>query len=339
MNDNGALLPHAANILTPQTIALVDCIARCGSFAAAARELGKVPSALTYAVRQLEESLDVLLFDRSSRHARLTSAGEELLREGRHIIENVNTVVNKVRRVAGGWESSLTLVVDSIVRLSVLLDLFSAFYALKITPDVSQHQSQKNACGESLTPPTRLYLRTEVLSGPWEVLTEGEADLTIAIEDDRLYRNFHTEPIGSIAMGYYVAPNHPLAHQQAPLDRTQIAKYRAVVIADTARTHTHMTLGIQPGQDILTVPSLSTKLHMQLHGLGSGFLPSTLATPYIKQGLLVEKTVKDPMPGLKLVYAWSRNNKPQRALRWWIDQLRSPQTREALMQLSLPLVA
>ena len=34
--------------------------------APAARELGKVPSALTYNVRQLEDALDVLLFDRKS---------------------------------------------------------------------------------------------------------------------------------------------------------------------------------------------------------------------------------------------------------------------------------
>ena len=54
---------------------MMDTIARTGSFAAAARELGKVPSALTYSVRQLEDALDVLLFDRSSRQAQLTAAG------------------------------------------------------------------------------------------------------------------------------------------------------------------------------------------------------------------------------------------------------------------------
>ena len=53
------------NVLTPEA-PMMDTIARTGSFAAAARELGKVPSALTYNVRQLEDALDVLLFDRSS---------------------------------------------------------------------------------------------------------------------------------------------------------------------------------------------------------------------------------------------------------------------------------
>ncbi|MBL8332855.1 MAG: LysR family transcriptional regulator, partial [Rubrivivax sp.] len=57
-------MPDRALALTPEALVMMDTIARTGSFAAAARALGKVPSALTYSVRQLEESLDVLLFDR-----------------------------------------------------------------------------------------------------------------------------------------------------------------------------------------------------------------------------------------------------------------------------------
>ncbi len=74
---------HPAFPLTLDSLQLVDAIARNGSFAAAAAELDRVPSAVTYAVRKLEDDLDVLLFDRSGYRARLTPAGEELLREGR----------------------------------------------------------------------------------------------------------------------------------------------------------------------------------------------------------------------------------------------------------------
>jgi molybdenum-dependent DNA-binding transcriptional regulator ModE len=70
------------HVLTPEALTMMVAIARNGSFAAAARQLGKVPSALTYSVRQLEDALDVLLFDRRSRQAKLTAAGQELLDEG-----------------------------------------------------------------------------------------------------------------------------------------------------------------------------------------------------------------------------------------------------------------
>ena len=79
-------MPRPRNALTPDALAMMDAIARSGSFAAAARELGKVPSALTYSVRQLEDALDVLLFDRRSRQAELTAAGHELLDEGRRLL-------------------------------------------------------------------------------------------------------------------------------------------------------------------------------------------------------------------------------------------------------------
>jgi DNA-binding transcriptional LysR family regulator len=65
-----------------------------------------VPSAVTYRVRQVEDALDVLLFDRSSRQARLTEAGAELLREGERCCRAIDAVANRVRRVATGWESS-----------------------------------------------------------------------------------------------------------------------------------------------------------------------------------------------------------------------------------------
>ena len=62
------------DVLTPDALAMLQAIARLGSFAAAARELGLVPSALTYRVRQIEDALDVLLYDRSSRQAKLRLA-------------------------------------------------------------------------------------------------------------------------------------------------------------------------------------------------------------------------------------------------------------------------
>ena len=102
-------------VLTPDALTMMDAIARTGSFAAAARELGKVPSALTYNVRQLEDALDVLLFDRSSRQAKLTAAGEELLNEGRRLLEAMDAVANRVKRVATGWETQLTIDRKSVV--------------------------------------------------------------------------------------------------------------------------------------------------------------------------------------------------------------------------------
>ena len=67
------------DVLTPDALAMLQTVVDAGSFAAAARQLDLVPSALSYRVRQIEDALDVLLFDRSARQARLTEAGAELI--------------------------------------------------------------------------------------------------------------------------------------------------------------------------------------------------------------------------------------------------------------------
>ena len=118
------------NVLTPEALTMMDVIARNGSFAAAARELGKVPSSLTYSVRQLEDALDVLLFDRRSRQAQLTAAGEELLNEGRRLLDQMDAVANRVKRVATGWETQLSIAVDDVLSRVTMFELCESFYAL-----------------------------------------------------------------------------------------------------------------------------------------------------------------------------------------------------------------
>ena len=109
--------------LTPEALLMLQTIDQKGSFAAAARALNLVPSALTYRVRQLEDALDVLLFDRSARQAVPTAAGRELLREATRLLDDMDAVANRVRRVATGWEAVFTVAVDSIVSRSVVMDL------------------------------------------------------------------------------------------------------------------------------------------------------------------------------------------------------------------------
>ena len=66
-------------MLTLEALLVLDAIDRKGSFAAAAEELHKVPSALSYTVKQLETFLSLPLFDRSGQKAVLTPEGRMVL--------------------------------------------------------------------------------------------------------------------------------------------------------------------------------------------------------------------------------------------------------------------
>lgn len=297
---------------------MLETIAREGSFAAAARRLGLVPSALTYRVRALEEALDVLLFDRRSRQARPTPAGQELLRTGTLLLHELDAVAQRVRRVATGWEPQLTVAVSTLLAPNVVMDLSADFLAL-LGPQ---------------GPPTRLRLRDETLSGTLEALTSGQADLALGLSfDSGTHTDIHSLPLGSMKLVYAVAPHHPLASAPEPLSDAVIAQHRAVAVADTTQRGTAMTVGVLGGQDVFTVASSVAKLHAQLRGLGAGFLPEAVARPYIAAGRLVVKAVARAERIAPLRYAWHAH--PQapvgRALQWWLDQLQRPATRAALL--------
>jgi DNA-binding transcriptional LysR family regulator len=87
------------------------------------------------------------------------------------------------------------------------------------------------------------------------------------------------------------------------------------------------------GQDVFTVFSMQAKLDAQIRGLGTGFLPTCLAQPYIDAGRLVAKRVQRPEPEIYVSYAWRRTARSREgpALHWWLEQLQSPATRSALL--------
>ncbi len=337
--------PQRRQALTPEALEMMDTIARTGSFAAAARELGKVPSALTYSVRQLEEALDALLFDRRSRQAQLTPAGHELLREGRRLLQQIDAVANRVQRVATGWEAELAIAVDNIMAPAALFDLIDAFYAQTIEPirdavPERSHASAGAAASPLATcPPTRMRLRSEVLAGTWEALVTGQVDLAIGVAPKATaLDDIQTAPLGELHMVLAVAPHHPLARETQPISSETIARHRIVAIADTAQRFEPVTVGVQAGQDVLTVPSLAAKVEAQLRGLGCGHLPENLVRRHAEAGRLVVLATDDPTREVQLHYAWRRSAAQGRGLSWWLTQLERPATRRALLEQHAGLV-
>ena len=325
-------MPQSHLSLTPDALSMIDTIARTGSFAAAARELGKVPSALTYSVRQLEESLDVLLFDRRSRQAKFTAAGTELLNEGRRLLAEGAAVAHRVRRVAAGWETQLSVAVDDVISRQTLFELCEAFYAL---------DPQGKAGGGTLGhggPGTRLRLRTEVLAGTWEALVSGQADLAIGVGLHSPPPGVAIEPLGEMPFVFAVSPQHPLAAATEPLSDVELLGYRAVAVADTAQRLAPVTLNLLPGQDVLTVSSMAAKIEALSRGLGCGYVPEPMVREALRGGPLVAKRTLRPNPPNKLGYAWRcGSGRKDRAalglgLQWWLKQLATPTTRRALLE-------
>jgi DNA-binding transcriptional LysR family regulator len=300
--------------LTLEALHILDAIDRKGSFAGAAIELDRVPSALTYSVRKLENDLDVLLFDRSGHRAKLTPAGRELLTEGRHLLRAAAELEQRVKRTATGWEVELRIVLDSVIPFEKMIPLIAAF--------------DREGSG------TRLRFSCEVLSGVWESLLNGRADLAIGAaysgpETTLMTGGFRTMSLTPNAWAFAVAPVHPLAKLPEPLTASQIQRHRAVAVGDTGRTLPGISTGLLSGQETLTVPSLKAKLAAQLAGLGCGHLPRSLAAPHFASGTLIEKQTQEIRPPIVTQIAW-RTTGRGKCLKWFLNRLADPAVQQAL---------
>jgi len=290
--------------LSFEVLQVLDAVDRTGTFASAAESLHNVPSSLTYLVQKLELDLGVKLFDRSGRRATLTPAGRVVVEEGRRLLAAAEDLEFKAKRMEQGWERDLFVAVDEIIPFALLWDHVDEFYKLKLD--------------------TRLNLSKEVLGGSWDALLTRRADLIVgAAGDPPLIPNLVAKPIGSLRHVFVVAPDHPLAALPGPLTLDVVARHRAVAIGDTSRKLAPRTIAIADHQEVLTVPTLESKLAAQLRGLAAGTIPECLAVDALKSGELVQKEVLGMREITHFYLAW-RDDETGKALRWWVERLDRP---------------
>ncbi len=289
---------------------LLDAIARRGSFAAAAEEMHRVPSAVTYGIQKLEQDLEVPLFDRSGHRATLTEAGRELLQEGRHLLRAAMELEERVKRVAGGFETELRIALSDLIPLERFYPLVDAFYQLH--------------CG------TRLKLVREVYGGTWDALSSGRADLVIGAPGEAPPGGgYATRLMGVVDFVFAIAPGHPLADMAEPLQRADIQHFRAIVASDSSRNMAPRTSGLLAGQDTLSVPDTAAKLEAHRLGLGVGYLPRHLVQNDLATGRLILKGVKEPKPQTQIFLAWQSDHKGK-ALDWFTQHINQKTVRKFL---------
>ncbi|MCM2329428.1 MAG: LysR family transcriptional regulator [Lysobacter sp.] len=297
--------------LTLDALQVLDAIDRRGSFAAAAEELHRVPSAITYSVQQTEEALDVQLFDRRGHRAKLTEAGRELLDEGRHLLKAAADLECRVRQVAKGWEAELRIAMTTLIGMEKLYGIVAEFYEANTG--------------------TRLRLLQEVLGGTWDALASGRADLAIGASGDMPAGGAYTaRPFGRVEMVLVAAPFHPLAKGPFPITEAMLLETRAVSIADSSRLLPPRTTGLLSGQDVLTVASLDAKVAAHVAGLGVGWLPRWVAEREVYAGRLVMLEPEAPRPSVDMVVAW-RPSAAGKATKWFVKRLEDPLVAASLL--------
>lgn len=94
-----------------ETVAVFLAVLDSGSFSAAARQLGRVPSAVSMAMANLEAELALELFDRSGREPKPTAQALALEPQARLIMAQLQQLNTQALELSQGLESRLTLVI------------------------------------------------------------------------------------------------------------------------------------------------------------------------------------------------------------------------------------
>jgi len=290
--------------ITLDALEVLDAIARKGSFAAAANELYRVPSAISYTIQKLEQDMDVMLFRKEGRKSVLTEAGKVLLEQGREILEATQRLAIATKTTHSGWEPVFNIAIDSILSFDFIYPLIANFY--EVQPDIE------------------INIYEEVLGGTLDALVTDRADLVVGAGDALADHGISYHKIGQIEWLFAVAPNHELAKAPLPLEQTLIGQHRFVVARDSSRTLAPQSRRVFSKRPVLTVPSLNAKIQAQCLGLGVGFLPAHQIQSQLAQGLLVALPVADTLTTDNINMAWKAANKGK-VLGWFIERLSPPQ--------------
>ncbi|WP_041053033.1 LysR family transcriptional regulator [Vibrio owensii] len=285
--------------ITLEALHILDAIDRRGSFAAAANELDRAPSSLSYQIQKLEQDLDIIIFDRSGHKAHFTEAGKLILERGRAILQASEKLVNDATLLANGWELDITVAFDGIIPIANFFPMVDAL------SNVSS---------------TRIRLQEEILAGSWESLNTGRSDLLVCPALDTLPQDVKAEKIGKLSMVWVAAADHYVHKRSGEFDDAAREKYRVIAIADTAREQPALSINVMQKQPRLTVTNFSAKVEALLSGLGIGTLPTQVAQPLVESGQLkyIDGTESKP---IDIILAWRRNTMGE-AKSWCVQYLK-----------------
>jgi len=277
------------NSFTIQQLQCFDAVSTEGSFQAAAVKLHRSHPTVFTAVKNLEAQLGVVLLDRDGYRVALTDAGRSFHARARIFLAEAGQLQDHATQLAMGEESELNVVLGDFCPLPQVLALLRRFF---------------DQC-----PQVRLNLHFEALSGPWERLLDGDADLIIHHIDqsDQRLEFMKLFPVRVIPV---VAPRFlafPITKQITP---EQMRAYPQCVIRDSSRHSPPRDYFLIEGTRSWTVSDQLMKKEIILQGMGWGHMPGFLVERELKSGRLLSIRGKHFRGGETDIVAARLRNRP-----------------------------
>ena len=253
--------------LSARQLEAVLALAQYGSFVAAAAHLRISQPALTRAVKRLEASLGVRLFERTTRRVQITAAGREFAAVAERMLNDLGITVQSVREVA---EERRGLVVISSV-MSVAGGVLPAI--------VAAYRADR--------PGVEIHIREGVHATVLEDVRSGVADFGIGYVDD-----LPEFVVGTALSRETFCVVMPARHRLAQRRGLSLADLRdEAVIGLPTQSRTRRTLdaaaasaGITLRQTVI-VGQFATLMGLVAAGVGVGIVPKGATQSLLARGL------------------------------------------------------
>ena len=287
--------------INQEQLLMFQTVMETGSFSAAARKLGKVPSAVSMSIANLEIDLNLNLFDRIGREPIPTDAAKVLYEKTQLLLIEMNQWKQHAHALSNGLESTLNIVVVS--------ELLHTNWTDYITLLEQNFPS----------------LAINIVSAPQEdalqMLLDQTAQLALMFEREHLDSREQFVELKREALVPVIAKHHPFA-QLKQVSFEQMVQTRQIVVA--SRDHT-----IKPellfSKDYWRTDNHHSACMMIVRNLGWGVLPLEMfnENPELKKKLkIMELYDFTPKFEYYVDLVWSRESDLGAAARFLIEHVR-----------------
>ncbi len=291
--------------LTKDAIQVFLAVLDKGSFSAAARSIGRVPSAVSMTIANLEADLNLELFDRRGREPQPTAAAKALEAKARFMLQQFELWEAQALALSKGLESRLSL--------AIAPELLASDWAGPLGELAQRFPS----------------LQVEVLAAPEDdairLLHEGRVQLAVVFESAQYDSRECCQEMARENLLAVIAPDHPAIASGRTLRTEDLAECRQIVVAGRAQDATPPRF-LQAHHHWPT-DSHTAALSMLQAGLGWGFLPESLVKPQLSAGTLVEMTLDNisSFSALWVDVIWSNSKPLGLGAQYFIELVRAKQ--------------
>lgn len=287
--------------INQEQLLMFQTVMETGSFSAAARKLGKVPSAVSMSIANLEIDLNLNLFDRIGREPIPTDAAKVLYEKTQLLLIEMNQWKQHAHALSNGLESTLNIVVVS--------ELLHTNWTDYITLLEQNFPS----------------LAINIVSAPQEdalqMLLDQSAQLALMFEREQLDSREQFVELKREALIPVISINHPIA-QLNKVSFEQMVQTRQIVVASRDNT-------IKPellfSKEYWRTDNHHSACMMIVRNLGWGVLPLEMfnENPELKKKLkILEFYDFTPKFEYYVDLVWSRESNLGAAAQFLIEHIR-----------------